>query len=118
MRILTLCGGKPFRMQAESIRNGIHIIVGTPGRVQDHLKRKTLNLKNIHTFVLDEADRMLDMGFYDKIIDMIKFLPNQRQTLLFSATYPEEIAQVSQYIQKNPIKITLDFKKTYLISLN
>lgn len=111
IRVLTLCGGKPFRMQAESIRNGAHIIVGTPGRVQDHIERKTLHLKHVQTFVLDEADRMLDMGFYDNIVEIIKRLPSSKQTLLFSATYPNEIAEISQLIQKNPIEITIESKE-------
>lgn len=106
--VLTLCGGKPFRMQAESLSRKAHIVVGTPGRIQDHIERKTLLLNNIRTLVLDEADRMLDMGFYDQISDIIKLLPAQKQTMLFSATYPSEIAQISQLIQTNPIDITAD----------
>jgi len=108
IRVLTLCGGKPLRMQAESLRHGAHIVVATPGRLDDHIKKRTLNLKYIRTLVLDEADRMLDMGFFDAIVDIIKVIPTQRQTLLFSATYPSTIATLCQSIQKNPIEITLD----------
>lgn len=108
IRVLTLCGGKPLRMQTESLRQGAHILVATPGRLQDHIKRNTLSLKHIDTLILDEADRMLDMGFFDTIVDIIKIMPTARQTLLFSATYPSTIAQLCQFIQKKPIEITLD----------
>ncbi|MBS0290019.1 MAG: ATP-dependent RNA helicase DbpA [Proteobacteria bacterium] len=108
MRVLTLYGGKSLRMQAESLRHGTHILVATPGRLQDHIERGTISLKHVHTLILDEADRMLDMGFFDTIVDIIKVLPTARQTLLFSATYPSTIAQLCQSIQKNPIEILLD----------
>lgn len=108
LRVLTLCGGKPLRLQAESLEHGAHILVATPGRLQDHIKKDTLSLKQIHSLVLDEADRMVDMGFFDTIVDIIKFIPSERQTLLFSATYPSTIAQLCQSIQRNPIEITLD----------
>ncbi len=106
--VLTLCGGKPFGMQAEALSKKVHIVVGTPGRIQDHIERKTLNLKNIKTLVLDEADRMLDMGFYDEILHIIKQLPLQRQTLLFSATYPDAIAKISESFQQSPIEIHIE----------
>lgn len=108
IHVLTLCGGKPFGLQAESLRRGAHIIVGTPGRLQDHIGRKTLNLSTIRTLVLDEADRMLDMGFFDVIKDITQRLPTSRQTLLFSATYPKEIAEISESIQHQPIEVTVD----------
>jgi len=108
IRVLTLCGGKPFRMQAESLRHGPHILVATPGRLQDHIEKRTLDLKHIRTLVLDEADRMVDMGFFDTIVDIIKVIPSKRQTLLFSATYPSTIAELCQFIQTNPIEVTLD----------
>ncbi|MBN9288697.1 MAG: ATP-dependent RNA helicase DbpA [Gammaproteobacteria bacterium 39-13] len=108
LRVLTLCGGKPLRMQAESLRHGPHILVATPGRLQDHIEKRTLDLKHIRTLVLDEADRMVDMGFFDTIVDIIKVLPSKRQTLLFSATYPTTIAELCQFIQTNPIEVTLD----------
>ena len=108
IRIVTLCGGKPFRLQAESLRFGAHIVVGTPGRIQDHINRKTLILGDINTLVLDEADRMLDMGFFDAILDIIEVLPTNKQTLLFSATFPHSIQAISQNIQKNPIEISVE----------
>lgn len=108
IRVLTLCGGKPMRAQIESLTNGAHIIVGTPGRLWAHIEKRSIVLKTIHTLVLDEADRMLDMGFYDDIIHIIDALPKQKQTLLFSATYPDSIAEISHLIQKNPVEITLE----------
>lgn len=108
VRVLTLCGGKPIRSQVESLQHGAHIVVGTPGRILDHLKRASLKLGNIQTLVLDEADRMLEMGFDDAITEVIKKTPNQRQTLLFSATFPEEIRKTSKKLQKKPIEVTID----------
>jgi ATP-dependent RNA helicase DbpA len=108
IRVLTLCGGKPVRTQTESLRNGAHIIVGTPGRLQDHIDKNTLVLGAVKTLVLDEADRMLDMGFYDDIMTIIKKLPPTKQTMLFSATYPRAITKLSQSFQNHPINITLD----------
>lgn len=115
IRVLTLCGGKPFRMQAEAIYHGAHIIVGTPGRLQDHLARKTLVLSKIKTLVLDEADRMLEMGFYDNIIDIIQKLPRHKQTLLFSATYPDAISDMSRLLQKEPIEIAIESQDDNLL---
>ena len=89
IKVLTLCGGTPFRPQADSLEHGAHIVVGTPGRVEDHLRKGTLDLASLDTLVLDEADRMLDMGFQPTLDAIIKHIPQQRQTLLFSATYPE-----------------------------
>src|SRR5690606_21834689 len=85
-----------------------HILVGTPGRLLDHIQRKTIQLKQVRTLVLDEADRMLDMGFYEDIMDIIRPLPSNRQTLLFSATYPDEIAAISQAIQHEPLTISVE----------
>jgi len=116
VKVLTLCGGKPFGMQAESLQMGAHIIVATPGRLLDHIQRNTIKLKQVQTLVLDEADRMLDMGFYDDIIDIIKMLSPKRQTLLFSATYPDEIAQMSKIIQHNPMTISAETEDKPLIT--
>lgn len=107
MRLLVLSGGKPVRLQTESLKNGTHIVVGTPGRIQDHLDKKNLILSEVNTLVLDEADRMLDMNFYDEIMHIVQQLPAQRQTLLFSATYEENIQKVSKALQKNAIEISL-----------
>ncbi len=107
-RILTMCGGQVFKKQAIALENGAHIIVGTPGRVLDHIKRGTLQLDKITTLVLDEADRMLDMGFQEEITNIVSKLPSQRQTLLFSATYPEEIQNISKKFLNHPIEIRVD----------
>ena len=108
VKLLTLCGGKPFVPQKISLVYGAHIIVGTPGRIQDHLRKETLNLEKVHSLVLDEADRMLDMGFYDDIINIISDIPKKRQTLFFSATFPDSIAEMSRSIQKNPLNIQVE----------
>ena len=83
IKLLTLCGGKPLGAQLNSLKRHPHIIVGTPGRILQHLKKGSLNLKNTSTVVLDEADRMLSMGFIDDIEIIIQECPNDRQTLLF-----------------------------------
>jgi ATP-dependent RNA helicase DbpA len=90
VKVLTLCGGAPIRQQLASLEHGAHVVVGTPGRLMDHLERGSLQLQALNTLVLDEADRMLDMGFFDDIATVAQHCPAQRQTLLFSATYPEE----------------------------
>ena len=89
IKVLTLCGGAPIRPQVASLEHGAHIVVGTPGRIIDHLARGSLQLDALNTLVLDEADRMLDMGFFDDIASVAGQCPKARQTLLFSATYPE-----------------------------
>jgi ATP-independent RNA helicase DbpA len=109
IKLLSLCGGTPIRPQYESLQqHSPHIVVGTPGRIQQHLDKGTLIPDQINTLVLDEADRMLDMGFYDDIIKIIKATPNNRQTLLFSATYPDEIKKMSAGIQKNPVEVKVE----------
>lgn len=108
LKILTLCGGVPFSVQRDSLAHAAHVIVATPGRLLDHLHKETVNLDHLQTLVLDEADRMLDMGFSDEIDAIISFAPYQRQTLLFSATWPESIADISQRIQNNPQTIEIN----------
>ena len=105
IKILTLCGGVSLGPQIASLEHGAHIIVGTPGRIQQHLDKGTLVLDGLNTLVLDEADRMLDMGFFDAIASIIGKTPSRRQTLLFSATYPEGIAKLSQQFLKNPKEV-------------
>lgn len=108
VKIINLSGGIPMKPQLDSLRHGAHIIVGTPGRVLKHLKGGSLDLSQLKTLVLDEADRMLDMGFLDGITSIISATPKQRQTLLFSATYPEEIKQLSKQFMKNPKEIVVE----------
>jgi len=105
IKILTLCGGMPFGPQLGSLRHGAHILVGTPGRVLAHLTKGSLSLEALDTLVLDEADRMLDMGFFEEINNVISHAPSERQTLLFSATYPDEIMELSSSIQKDAITV-------------
>ncbi len=107
-KILTLCGGTPIGPQFASLEHQPHIVVGTPGRILKHLQKGTLKLDNLKILVLDEADRMLDMGFYDDIMRIIDDMPSKRQTLLFSATYPDEIKKISKAIQNNPVDIRVE----------
>lgn len=106
--ILTLCGGKPMGPQLASLERNPHIVVGTPGRVLKHLGKGTLKPDALNMLVLDEADRMLDMGFHDDIMSIIEMTPRQRQTLLFSATYPDEIKEISHAIQIDPVDIRVE----------
>lgn len=108
VKILTLCGGTPIIHQINSLEHSAHIVVGTPGRLLDHLQKNTLDLAELRLLVLDEADRMLDMGFEEDIISIIKQAPKQRQTLLFSATYPDGIQHISRKIQQNAEFLAVD----------
>ncbi|MBC7605133.1 MAG: ATP-dependent RNA helicase DbpA [Ramlibacter sp.] len=108
VKVVTLMGGVPLRGQAASLEHGAHIVVGTPGRVLDHLDRGNLKLDALSTLVLDEADRMLDMGFADDIAKVAKQCPAQRQTLLFSATYPEGIAKLAAQFMRSPITVKVE----------
>jgi ATP-independent RNA helicase DbpA len=108
IKILTLCGGATMRPQIASLEHGAHIVVGTPGRIMDHIERGTLSLEALNTLVLDEADRMLDMGFVDAIAFIARRCPPDRQTLLFSATYPEGIARLARQFQRNPKQVKLE----------
>ncbi|WP_199611021.1 ATP-dependent RNA helicase DbpA [Flocculibacter collagenilyticus] len=102
IKVLTLCGGMPVRAQVSSLEHGAHIIVGTPGRVLDHLEKERLDLSQINTLVLDEADKMLEMGFQDAVDAIIEQAPKQRQSLLFSATFPKQIESIASKLLVNP----------------
>ena len=108
VKLVTLCGGTPTAPQSATLSFGAHIAVGTPGRILKHLEQGTLELDNLKTLVLDEADRMLDMGFGEDINRVISHAPRDRQTLLFSATYPEGIAQMSRGVQRNPVEVSVE----------
>ncbi|WP_129503235.1 ATP-dependent RNA helicase DbpA [Aeromonas veronii] len=108
VKLVTLCGGTPTAPQSATLSFGAHIAVGTPGRILKHLEQGTLELSDLKTLVLDEADRMLDMGFGEDINRVISYAPQQRQTLLFSATYPEGIAQMSRGVQRNPVEVSVE----------
>ncbi len=105
---LPIYGGQSIERQIRSLKKGAHIVVGTPGRIIDHIKRKTLNLQNIHTVVLDEADEMLNMGFIDDIEFILKQTPSERQTMLFSATIPREIRNIAKQYMKEPVRVSVD----------
>ena len=105
IKVLTLCGGMPFGPQIGSLEHGAHIIVGTPGRVLDHLEKGTLRLDNLSTFVLDEADRMLEMGFQDTLDAIVEKAPRERQTLLFSATFPKKIEAIAARVMTDPVMV-------------
>ncbi len=107
IKTLTLCGGVPLRNQLTSLAHGAHIVVGTPGRILDHLSRQSLALDALGTLVLDEADRMLDMGFADDIAQVAQACPSARQTLLFSATYPDGVAKMAARFLRNPQEVKL-----------
>ncbi|SOY39619.1 ATP-dependent RNA helicase, stimulated by 23S rRNA [Cupriavidus taiwanensis] len=108
VKVLTLCGGSPMRPQVDSLIHGAHIVVGTPGRILDHIDRGSLDLAAINTLVLDEADRMLDMGFFDDIAYVASRCPRDRQTLLFSATYPPGIDKLSHRFLRQPQSLKLE----------
>lgn len=108
IKVLTLCGGVPQGPQIGSLEHGAHIIVGTPGRIEDHINKGRLDLTHLNMLILDEADRMLEMGFQDSLDAVINAAPKQRQTLLFSATYPEEIQQIAHRIMEKPERVTVE----------
>ncbi len=105
IKVLTLCGGKPFGPQLGSLEHGAHIVVGTPGRIEEHLRKGSLSLNHVQTFVLDEADRMLEMGFQDVLEKICIAMPEKRQTLLFSATFPKEIEKIAQQYLHQPVRV-------------
>jgi len=108
IKVLTLTGGVSSRAQIHSLEHGAHIVVGTPGRLLDLLDREILDLSTVHTLVLDEADRMVDMGFFADVVDIAKACPTQRQTLLFSATYPATIQQDADLLLTQPEMVKVD----------
>lgn len=107
VKVLTLCGGMSFGPQIGSLSHGAHIVVGTPGRIEDHLRKETLSLDHVQTFVLDEADRMLEMGFQESLDAIVKRIPKSRQTILFSATYNDPVKKIARSMMKNPVTVTV-----------
>ncbi|KFZ31911.1 DEAD/DEAH box helicase [Pseudidiomarina salinarum] len=107
VKVLTLCGGVPVKAQIISLEHGAHILVGTPGRLLDHLEQQRLDFSELHTLVLDEADRMLEMGFQEPLAALIDATPAERQTLLFSATYPAGIERMAASLLRQPLRITV-----------
>jgi ATP-independent RNA helicase DbpA len=108
IKLLTLCGGTPLRPQRESLIRGAHIVVGTPGRIEDHIRKGHLTFAAIKLVVLDEADRMLDMGFQPTIDLIVDSVTVEHQTLLFSATYPDAIEQLATRVMQTPVSVDVD----------
>jgi len=108
--VLTIYGGASMERQIQALRKGANIIVGTPGRIIDHLTRGTMSAKNVSMVVLDEADEMLDMGFIADVERILETTPESRQTMLYSATMPQEILKVAKRHMKDPLKITINVK--------
>ncbi len=114
LKVETIYGGDPIERQLEALRAGVHVVVGTPGRVLDHLRRETLSLKSCRILVLDEADRMLDMGFADEMAQIMAYVPEQRQTLLFSATVPLGIRGLIYHYLTEPEWVLLSEDQIYV----
>ena len=110
LRVVTLCGGVPLRTQRPALQRTPQVVVGTPGRIQDHLRRETVKLDGLGVLVLDEADRMLDMGFVDAIAAVAARTPLHRQTVLFSATFPADVRTLSRTFQRRPVEVTVDLE--------
>jgi ATP-independent RNA helicase DbpA len=110
IKVLTLCGGVPLKPQIHSLEYGAHIIVGTPGRIEDHLTRGTLKLEHVKTLVLDEADRMLEMGFQSALDAIFAKIPTERQTLLLSATFPDKIKKIANRTMNKPVMVQVESK--------
>ncbi len=110
--VLPIYGGQSYQPQLNSLRRGAHVVVGTPGRVMDHLKRGTLNLSNVKFVVLDEADEMLNMGFLEDVEWILQQMPKQRQVALFSATMPNQIKRIAQTYLNDPVEILIRSKTT------
>ena len=108
IKVLTLTGGASARPQVESLAHGAHIVVGTPGRLLDLMGRDVLSLSAVHTLVLDEADRMVDMGFFADVVEIADACPDTRQTLLFSATYPDTIRRDAERLLREPAMVKVD----------
>ena len=104
-KVLPVYGGQDIVRQIRALKDGTQIVVGTPGRVMDHMRRKTVKMDHVHTVVLDEADEMLNMGFLEDMETILSQLPEERQTLMFSATMPQAIADIAKKFQKDPVTV-------------
>ena len=105
IKVLPIYGGQDIVRQIRALKDGTQIVVGTPGRVMDHMRRKTVKMDHVHTVVLDEADEMLNMGFLEDMETILSQLPEERQTLMFSATMPQAIADIAKKFQKDPVTV-------------
>src|SRR5699024_10770230 len=111
IRALAIYGGQHMERQIRALKDGPQIVVATPGRLLDHMRRKTMRVDNVKTAVLDEADEMLNMGFIDDIRDILKGIPEERQTLLFAATMPKEIRDIANILMNSPKEIRVKAKE-------
>jgi ATP-independent RNA helicase DbpA len=116
-QVLVLSGGAPIGPQFDALEKGVHLIVGTPGRVLDHLNRRSLDLSQVETLVLDEADRMLEMGFEEDMEKILSRVPEKRQTVLFSATFPRTIEALSRAYQRHPSRVTIEQENRVVASI-
>ena len=117
VRSIAVYGGKSIEMQARAFSQ-VNVVVATPGRLMDHMRRNNIDLRNVSTLILDEADRMLDMGFIDDINFILRYVPRERQTLLFSATFSDDIRRIISKYMKDPILIELNKEKPSVKTVN
>ncbi len=118
LSVLPIFGGQDYSIQLKQLHRGVHVVVGTPGRVMDHIRKGTLKLDDIHSFILDEADEMLKMGFIDDVEWVLEQLPEDRQTALFSATMPSSIRAIARKYLNNPVEITIKTKTVTALTIN
>jgi len=111
IRVASVYGGAGMGEQIRQLRRGVDIVVATPGRLMDHMRRRNVNFKDLQILVLDEADRMLDMGFLPDIQEIVSHMPRQRQTMLFSATIPQTVLALARRFQQDPVQIEIDVAK-------
>jgi ATP-dependent RNA helicase RhlE len=111
LRIVAIYGGDKMRPQIDKLRRGVDVVIATPGRLQDHMRRKNVNFKELQVLVLDEADRMLDMGFLPDIKQIVNRMPRQRQTMLFSATMTGPVLNLTHQFQQDPVTIEIDMAR-------
>ncbi|MBN1814885.1 MAG: DEAD/DEAH box helicase, partial [Anaerolineae bacterium] len=108
LRVASVYGGTGMKKQIDKLRQGVDVVVATPGRLMDHMRRKNVRFEDLQILVLDEADRMLDMGFFPDIKQIVSHMPRQRQTMLFSATMPPTILALARQFQHDPVGIEID----------
>jgi len=117
LQVLIVAGGSPIGPQLGALEKGVHLVVGTPGRIRDHLERRSLQLSAAKVVVLDEADRMLEMGFEEDMQRILSRCPSDRQTVLFSATFPKGIEGLSRAYQRSPVRVTVESKEKTVESI-
>ena len=116
--VLPVYGGSSIESQIRALKKGVQIIVATPGRLIDLINRRVLSLENIHTVILDEADEMLNMGFVDSINEILQHVPQERKTLMFSATMPQEIARIAKQYMHSPVEIVIGTRNEGAANVN